>query len=180
MLNTKPYAKWLGEAIRSLNDDDAKGLELAIMKDERTRDGDLVLDIKKLETEVVHAGLYGHTVLYKFYGGDAFEDDTAISHIGARELKKGRRGLRLWDNELPLPKHEIGDRLLHLAAKNNKPRCLRRLLQLGANQKVFNRVGRRPKDCAARGSVCWNLFAEEARRQREEKRKAKEAGGSSG
>jgi hypothetical protein len=175
MLNTKPYAAWLGHAISALNDDNAEKLELAIMQDERTRDGDLVLDIKKMETQVVHAGLYGNQVIYKFYGGDPFDDDTAITHIGARTMKLGQRGLRLFDGDLPLPKSEIGDRLLHLAAKNSKPSCLRLLLQLGADQKVFNRVGRRPKDCSERGSECWNLFAEEARRQREEKRKAKEA-----
>jgi hypothetical protein len=175
MLNTKPYALWLGHAMSALNDDDAEQLELAIMQDERTRDGELVLDVKKMETQVVHAGLFGNQVLYKFYGGDAFEDDTAITHVGARKMKLGKRGLRLFDGELPLPKHEIGDRLLHLAAKNHKPKCLRRLLQLGADQKNFNRVGRRPKDCAERNSECWNMFADEARRQREEKRKAKEA-----
>jgi hypothetical protein len=44
-------------------------------------------------------------------------------------------------------KCEVGDSLLHLAAKNNQPMCCRALLQLGAKSTAVNGVGRTAIAC---------------------------------
>lgn len=166
---SKPHTPWLEAAMWGVAYDDPRKLERSLMKDVRNRDGELELDPEKIDTRIHHVGMYNHVLIQKFFGGDPFWKKDYPQEDGSTVTRYGRRGFRMADG--PLEKHEIGDTMLHLCAKNDKPECMRLLLSIGARQDMYNKVGRTAKNCAGKETRCSNIFAEELKRKRELQRK---------